>query len=603
MKAIGGECLLTGVALEPFMVGSPTPLESTAAPFCRSSAMERLVKVVQELSHVRDINAVTAIVREAARTLTGADGATFVLRDGDQCFYVDENAIAPLWKGRRFPMSACISGWVMLNGSPAVIGDIYRDPRIPVEAYRPTFVKSLVMVPIRRAAPIGAIGNYWAACRQPSPEEVEILQALADTTSVALENAELYGRLQQQVITLQEQEARIRDQHGKLEIFTRALAHDLREPVRTMKSFSRLLDTVDTAENRTKYTGFIQTASDRMGMLIDSVSAYLQLDEPSRGHSESCAMQEIFTDVQAGIAQLITESGAVIEGAQLPAVRANPAHMAQLMQNLIANAIRHNDKPVQVQVSAEPLATGWKFVVRDNGCGVSPEYTQAVFLPFKRLTHRDGCSGLGLAICHKIVSQYGGRIWCEPTPGGGASFCFTLPGARERGFENSLSPARRGETDEQSPPLARMLLVDDRPDDRELMRIMLARRAKLECELLDAHDGPEALEVLARERVDIVLLDINMPGMDGFEMLERMRNNRATEGIPVIMCTGSSQNQDRRRARELGAQGYLLKPPNFDELRPLLAALPGLRLTRMGAQHTLLRAAETPDQKLELVTG
>src|SRR5919201_1891452 len=108
--------------------------------------MERLIGAVQELSLARELPAIQRIVRSTARELTGADGATFVLRDNGYCYYADENAISPLWKGRRFPMEACISGWVMLNRKPAVIEDIYQDARIRHEAYRPTFVKSLAMV-------------------------------------------------------------------------------------------------------------------------------------------------------------------------------------------------------------------------------------------------------------------------------------------------------------------------------------------------------------------------------------------------------------------------------------------------------------------------
>ncbi len=162
-----------------------------------TEAMEHLVGVVRDLSQAHDLEAVMAIVRRAARDLTGADGATFVLRDGDQCFYAEENAIAPLWKGRRFPLSLCISGWVMLNRQPAVIEDIYSDDRIPAEAYRPTFVKSLAMVPIRTNDPVGAIGNYWAERRRPSAEQVKILAALADTTAVALENVRIFEELRQ----------------------------------------------------------------------------------------------------------------------------------------------------------------------------------------------------------------------------------------------------------------------------------------------------------------------------------------------------------------------------------------------------------------------
>ena len=166
---------------------------------CYLAGMERLIGAVQELSLARDLATIQRIVRAAARELTGADGATFVLRDNGYCYYADENAISPLWKGKRFPMEACISGWAMLNRKPAVIEDIYQDARIPHEAYRPTFVKSLAMVPIRTLDPVGAIGNYWATMREPREQEVRLLQALADSTAVAMENVQVYRELEQRV--------------------------------------------------------------------------------------------------------------------------------------------------------------------------------------------------------------------------------------------------------------------------------------------------------------------------------------------------------------------------------------------------------------------
>lgn len=164
-----------------------------------SNAMEQLIEVVQHLSMARDLGTVMDITRKAARKLTGADGATFVLRDGDKCFYAEEDAISPLWKGQRFPMKTCISGWVMMNREPAIIEDIYADSRIPADAYRPTFVRSLAMVPIRTIDPVGAIGNYWATPYKPTPEQVKVLQALANTTAVALENVRIYSELDQRV--------------------------------------------------------------------------------------------------------------------------------------------------------------------------------------------------------------------------------------------------------------------------------------------------------------------------------------------------------------------------------------------------------------------
>src|SRR5262249_21014509 len=117
-----------------------------------------LIETIQRLSTARSINDVTTTVRSAARRLVNADGASFVIPERNQCFYADEDAIAPLWKGKRFPLKSCISGWVMLNKEQAVIEDIYQDARIPHDAYRPTFVKSLVMTPVRREAPVAAIG-------------------------------------------------------------------------------------------------------------------------------------------------------------------------------------------------------------------------------------------------------------------------------------------------------------------------------------------------------------------------------------------------------------------------------------------------------------
>src|SRR5690348_9184832 len=119
-----------------------------------------LVDTVQKLSLARDLDTIIGIVRTAARRITGADGATFVLKDNNLCYYVDEDAIGPLWKGQRFPLTACVSGWAMINRQPAIISNIFEDMRVPVEAYKPTFVRSLVMVPIRTMNPIGAIGNY-----------------------------------------------------------------------------------------------------------------------------------------------------------------------------------------------------------------------------------------------------------------------------------------------------------------------------------------------------------------------------------------------------------------------------------------------------------
>jgi len=289
----------------------------------------------------------------------------------------------------------------MLNRQSVVLEDIYADPRIPAEAYRPTFVKSLAMVPIRRTAPVGAIGNYWSRNYLPSPEQVAILEALADTASVALQNAELYAQLQLQVQKLQSQQARIQAQHSSLEVFTLALAHDLREPVRTLVSYSGILredrkdqqeqKDRDEAPDRSTYMRYIHNAAGRLDMMIDAVAQYTRLDELAPLARARCQLSRVFENVRDNLAGLIAARGATLHAGYLPELNADPAHLTLLLQNLIGNAMLHNEQP------------------------------------FRRLTHRDGCSGLGLAICRRICALYGGEIRCDSRLGFGTTFTFTLP--------------------------------------------------------------------------------------------------------------------------------------------------------------------------------
>lgn len=139
------------------------------------------------LSQASEISAIVTLASLAARRLTGADGASIVLREGEHCCYVEENAIEPLWKGRRFPLSACISGWAMCNNTQVVIDDIYRDARIPADVYRPTFVRSLAMAPVgRNQMPIGSIGSYWGRLHHPGSDEVAVQQGVADRMFAAI---------------------------------------------------------------------------------------------------------------------------------------------------------------------------------------------------------------------------------------------------------------------------------------------------------------------------------------------------------------------------------------------------------------------------------
>jgi hypothetical protein len=139
------------------------------------------------LAAAPDQDAIIAVIRGAARNVVSADGVTFVLREYSHCHYVEEDAIGPLWKGSRFPMTSCISGWAMMNNRTAVIPDIFVDDRIPHEVYRKTFVRSLVMAPVGVDTPVAAIGAYWRDKPVITPREVEAVEVLARMVSEAMQ--------------------------------------------------------------------------------------------------------------------------------------------------------------------------------------------------------------------------------------------------------------------------------------------------------------------------------------------------------------------------------------------------------------------------------
>jgi len=157
--------------------------------------MRGLVDAVGQLTGAGSIDEVVEIIRRTARRLIGSDGITIILRDEDRCHYVEEDAIRPLWKGQKFPMESCISGLAMVHGDTIVIPDITVDARVPQHLYAETFVKSMVMVPVRVDDPLGAIGAYWSEAFEPSADTIETLEMLARAAAAAFENARLVQSL------------------------------------------------------------------------------------------------------------------------------------------------------------------------------------------------------------------------------------------------------------------------------------------------------------------------------------------------------------------------------------------------------------------------
>jgi light-regulated signal transduction histidine kinase (bacteriophytochrome) len=223
----------------------------------------------------------------------------------------------------------------------------------------------------------------------------------------------------------------------ELEQFAYVASHDLQEPLRMIASYVQLLEQKYKGrldEKADKYIYFAVDGALRMQNLIEALLAYSRVT--TRGVPLGPVdTNQTFTHAVADLSAAIEENRATVTKDQLPMVRGDEAQLAQLFQNLIGNAIkfRKPDIPPLVHVSAKKHGKEWLFSVRDNGIGVEPKYFDRIFQIFQRLhTHKEyPGTGIGLAICKRIVERHGGRIWLESAPGEGATFFFTLPATGE----------------------------------------------------------------------------------------------------------------------------------------------------------------------------
>lgn len=397
-----------------------------------------VVELIHRLSMARGLDEIMETVRRGARHLTGADGVSFVLRDDGKCFYADEDAIAPLWKGQRFPMSACISGWAMLHREPVVIEDIYADSRIPHDAYRRTFVKSLVMVPVRQEDPVAAIGAYWASRRRPDPAEVDLLMTIANGAAVAMTNVALYSSL---VAAKEEAErnALAAEQAGRAKLFFLAnISHELRTPLNAILGFTQMMQETRVGPDQPEYAEYLDCISQGGNHLVRLVEDLLEMSRLEDGQFslslEPVALAAVVCEAVSALAGQAAEAGVAMTlrpAPSTPTVRADRRAFKQVMLNLLANAIKFTPRGGAVAVDWLDGDAGPGVIIRDTGIGMDAEELARIREPFvqtarERHQFHQG-AGLGLSIANALVQLQGGTLDIASRPAEGTTVAIRLP--------------------------------------------------------------------------------------------------------------------------------------------------------------------------------
>ena len=283
----------------------------------------------------------------------------------------------------------------------------------------------------RRNAVVGVLLFGHLSEQSFSERQERVVAGLASQASIAIDNARLFATAERERSRLEVARQALQRSNEELRQFAYVASHDLQEPLRTVASFTQLLvsrysNPDDTEAN--EFVSLIVDGVERMSVLIHDLLEYshtgVHKTLPTEPASAESALQEVLFSLSAAV----QESGATITHDPLPEVWLESRSLVQLLQNLIGNAIKYRgDEPLRIHVSAEPKGGEWLFSVRDNGIGIAPQYHDRIFGIFKRLHGKEiPGTGIGLAICQRIVEWHGGRIWVESDVGAGALFRFTL---------------------------------------------------------------------------------------------------------------------------------------------------------------------------------
>jgi light-regulated signal transduction histidine kinase (bacteriophytochrome) len=261
--------------------------------------------------------------------------------------------------------------------------------------------------------------------------EDERQRADRENAAAAPALAQRAAELERANVELAATTARLERSNEELQSFATVASHDLREPLRVVSGFADLLARRYRDQLGSDGSRFLEAITGGVARMDEMIADLLSYARAGRADQplEPVDAKLVVDDVLSGLARAIADAGAEVEVEQLPMVNGNSAALRQLLQNLIANAIKFvEDGPPRVRVWAAEVPEGWRFTIRDNGIGIEPEQADRIFRMFTRLhtSERYPGTGVGLAVCQRIVDVHGGRIWVEPAPGGGSQFMFTI---------------------------------------------------------------------------------------------------------------------------------------------------------------------------------
>ena len=410
-----------------------------------------------------------------------------------------------------------------------------------------------------------------------SPSARNVIASIAPSLAVALANAAANERVAEQTRRLAEQNELLEEQRSRItrtnlelqrasalkDRFLASVSHELRTPMTVILGFTGALLRGGQGNLNTQQRESLERVQRNAKLLLGLINDVLDISKIEAGkveiHEQSIALVSLARQIEADYgeparARGLTFSSEVAPG--LDSVRSDPGRVLQIVANLVGNALKFTEQG-SISVRFEPRERAhWAIIVTDTGIGIPDEEQEAIFDEFRQgeaVEHRGrGGTGLGLAIVRKLAGVLGGTVSVESETGKGSRFTVLLP--RELPVKPAAAPAEPEWAILPAHPDRSVLVVDD---DEGVRRLLAYELAPLGVQVLEAADGSAALEIALAERPGAILLDVLMPGMDGWETLHSLKQRPETRNIPVIML---SVVENRAFGLSLGAFDYLVKP-------------------------------------------
>lgn len=397
--------------------------------------------------------------------------------------------------------------------------------------------------------------------------------------------------------------------------FLSSMSHELRTPLNAIIGFSQLLELEELTETQTDSVKEIHTAGKHLLELINEVLDLARIEAGRMSVKlEQVDLGEILREVRAMADPLATRHGismSFVEDVDIQ-VRSDKTRLKQVMLNLLSNAIKYNREHGSVSVFVEHIYELVRISVKDTGEGIAPDQREALFEPFNRLgaegSEIEG-TGIGMMVTRQFVELMDGNIDFESELGKGSVFWVDLPvykdrsseediGSVDEGLINQISQIEQNSSDEPVPRLEpgpdsgpdpdsdsdpdsgsdsgpglgkSILYIEDNLANLKFMEKVFER--EIACDLVTANDGLKGLEMVREVNPALVLLDINLPGMNGLEILNHLKNDTKTQQIPVLMVSANAMSESIAKAMDSGAAGYLTKPIEVGKLKESVASL------------------------------